>query len=74
MGTTETVGTDGTKPVPPFAAAASKALGSKQVQDAIVEKGIEVVGKAIDKQIANIERAQNKSEAFLSERVCDWQI
>ena len=35
-----------------------------------MDKGIEVVGNAIDKQIANIEGAQNKSEAFLNQRVC----
>ncbi len=53
----------------PAVVAATKALGSEKVQEAIVEKGIEVVGKAIDKQIANIEGAQNKSEAFLNNRV-----
>jgi hypothetical protein len=53
----------------PAVAAATEALGSDKVQEAIVEKGIEVVGNAIDKQIANIEGAQNKSEAFLNKRV-----
>jgi hypothetical protein len=52
-------------------AAVAAAAGSDKIQEAVVEKGIEVVGNAIDKQIANIEGAQNKSEAFLNKRVCD---
>jgi hypothetical protein len=51
--------------------AVGAAVGSDKIQEAVVEKGIEVVGNAIDKQIANIEGAQNKSEAFLNSRVCD---
>ena len=47
-------------------AAVAAAAGSDKIQEAVVEKGIEVVGNAIDKQIANIEGAQNKSEAFLN--------
>ncbi|CAB4021288.1 Hypothetical predicted protein, partial [Paramuricea clavata] len=48
--------------------AVGAAVGSDKIQEAVVEKGIEVVGNAIDKQIANIEGAQNKSEAFLNSR------
>ena len=66
--------TTGLKRTPAVTAVATKALGSQKVQEAIVDKGIEVVGKAIDKQIANIEGAQNKSEAFLNNRVMSrWQ-
>lgn len=63
----------GTKRAAGVAAVASKALGNEKVQEAIVDKGIEVVGNAIDKQIANIEGAQNKSEAFLNKRVCCYR-
>ncbi|CAB3983385.1 Hypothetical predicted protein [Paramuricea clavata] len=48
--------------------AVAAAVGNEKVQEALVEKGIEVVGNAIDKQIANIEGAQNKSQAFLNSR------
>ncbi|XP_028402023.1 uncharacterized protein LOC114524965 [Dendronephthya gigantea] len=44
-------------------------LDNENVQEAVVEKGIEVVGNAIDQQIANIQGAQNKSEAFLNKRI-----
>ena len=53
-----------------MAAVASKVLGNEKVQEALVEKGIEVVGKGVDKAIENIDRAQKKSEAFLNKRVC----
>ena len=56
------------------AVAAASAAGGDKIQEAVVEKGIEVVGNAIDKQIANIESAQNKSEAFLNKRVCDSRL
>ena len=44
-------------------------LGDSAVQEAVVQKGIEVAGKMIDKQLQIIDEAQNKSAVFLDKGV-----
>lgn len=44
-------------------------LKNPQVQEAAIEKGVEVVGKLVDKQFENIERAQEKAAEFLKKEV-----
>lgn len=51
-------------------AAALAVLKNPKVQEAVIDKGIEVVGKLVDKQFENIERAQNKAADFLKKEVC----
>ncbi|XP_028399954.1 uncharacterized protein LOC114523277 [Dendronephthya gigantea] len=58
--------TTGSKRTP---AAVAAVLGNEKVQEAVIEKGVEVVGDAIDQQLANIQGAHNKSEAFLNKRI-----
>ena len=40
-----------------------------EVQSAVVEKGIEVMGKMVDKQLQIIDEAQEKAENFLKKEV-----
>lgn len=49
----------------PMAAAAAAA----DVQGAVVEKGIEVMGQMVDKQLQIIDEAQEKAENFLKKEV-----
>jgi len=51
-------------------AAALAVLKNPKVQEAVIEKGIEVVGKLVDKNFENIEHAQNKAAEFLKKEVC----
>ncbi|XP_078348817.1 uncharacterized protein LOC144633816 isoform X1 [Oculina patagonica] len=44
-------------------------LENSKVQEAAINKGVEVVGKLVDKQFENIERAQNWSAEFLKKEV-----
>jgi len=44
-------------------------LKNPKVQEAAIEKGVEVVGKLVDKGFENIEHAQNKSAEFLKKEV-----
>ena len=44
-------------------------IGSAAVQKAVVEKGIEVAGKMVDKQLQIIDEAQDKAAAFLDKGV-----
>ena len=54
----------------PAAVAGAKALASNpKVQEAVVEKGIEVAGKLVDKQLQIIEDAQKKASDFLKKKV-----
>lgn len=50
-------------------AAALAVLKNPKVQEAVIDKGIEVVGKLVDKQFENIEHAQNKAANFLKKEV-----
>lgn len=50
-------------------AAALAILKNPKVQEAAIEKGVEVVGKLVDKGFENIERAQNKAAEFLKKEV-----
>ena len=52
-------------PVDVTAAAAAAA----DVQGAVIEKGIEVMGKMVDKQLKIIDEAQEKAENFLKKEV-----
>ena len=54
-------------------AAALAVLKNPKVQEAVIDKGIEVVGKLVDKQFENIERAQNKAADFLKKEV-RWTV
>ena len=49
----------------PLTAAAAAA----DIQGAVVEKGIEVMGKMVDKQLQIIDEAQEKAEKFLKKDV-----
>ena len=40
-----------------------------EIQGAVVEKGIEVMGKMVDKQLQIIDEAQQKAENFLKKKV-----
>ena len=51
-------------------AVALAVLKNPKVQEAAIEKGVEVVGKLVDKGLQNIERAQNKAANFLNKEVC----
>ena len=44
-------------------------LKNPKVQGAVIEKGIEVAGKLVDKQLKIIDEAQEKAEAFLKKEV-----
>lgn len=50
-------------------AAALAVLKNPAVQEAVIGKGIEVMGKMVDKSFENIERAQNKAADFLKKEV-----
>ena len=50
-------------------AAALAVLSNPKVQEAAVDKGIEVVGKMVDKTLENVEHAQNKAAEFLKKEV-----
>ena len=45
------------------------AVAAADVQGAVVEKGIEVMGKMVDKQLQIIDEAQEKAENFLKKEV-----
>ena len=45
------------------------AAAAADVQGAVVEKGIEVMGKMVDKQLQIIDEAQEKAENFLKKKV-----
>ncbi|XP_032235405.2 uncharacterized protein LOC116617089 isoform X2 [Nematostella vectensis] len=47
----------------------AKIAANKQVQEAVVEKGIEVAGKLIDKQLKTWEEQGAKAEAFLKKKI-----
>ena len=44
-------------------------LAAANVKGAVAEKGIEVMGKLIDKQLQIIDEAQQKAENFLKKEV-----
>ena len=50
-------------------AVALTVLKNPKVQEAVVEKGIEVAGKLVDKQLKIIDEAQEKAEQFLKKEV-----
>ena len=45
------------------------AAAAANIQGAVVEKGIEVMGKMVDKQLQIIDEAQEKAEKFLKKDV-----
>ena len=45
------------------------ALKNPKVQEAVVDKGLEVMGKLVDKQLKIIDEAQEKASKFLSKEV-----
>jgi len=45
------------------------AAAAADIQGAVVEKGIEVMGKMVDKQLQIIDEAQEKAEKFLKKDV-----
>ena len=45
------------------------AAAAADIQGAVVEKGIEVMGKMVDKQLQIIDEAQEKAESFLKKEV-----
>ena len=53
-------------------AAALAVLKNPAVQEAVIGKGIEVVGKMVDKSFENIEQAQQKAADFLKKEVHLW--
>ena len=48
---------------------AAAVLGNPKVQEAVVDKGIEVAGKLVDKQLQIIDDAQQKASDFLKKEV-----
>jgi len=44
-------------------------MKNPKVQEAVIEKGIEVAGKLVDKQLKIIDEAQEKAEQFLKKEV-----
>ena len=50
-------------------AVAMSVLKNPKVQEAVIEKGIEVAGKLVDKQLKIIDEAQEKAENFLKKEV-----
>ena len=44
-------------------------MKNPKVQQAVIEKGIEVAGKLVDKQLKIIDEAHNKAEQFLKKEV-----
>ena len=44
-------------------------LANPKVQEAVVDKGIEVAGKLVDKQLQIIDEAQQKASDFLKKEV-----
>ena len=52
-----------------FPALAMTALKNPKVQKAIVDKGLEVIGKLVDKQLNIIDEAQEKASKFLAKEV-----
>ena len=45
------------------------ALKNPKVQEAVVDKGLEVMGKLVDKQLKIIDEAQEKASKFLAKEV-----
>lgn len=45
------------------------ALKNPKVQEAVVDKGLEVMGKLVDKQLNIIDEAQEKASKFLAKEV-----
>ncbi|XP_031555977.1 uncharacterized protein LOC116292765 [Actinia tenebrosa] len=54
---------------PAVAGALTKIAGNEQVQQAVVDKGIEVAGKLVDKHLNIIDEAQDKASNFLKKRI-----
>lgn len=54
---------------PVVAGVLTKLAGNEEVQKAVMEKGIEVAGKLVDKHLKNIEEAQEKASDFLKKEV-----
>ena len=50
-------------------ALAMMALKNPKVQEAVVDKGLEVMGKLVDKQLNIIDEAQEKASKFLAKEV-----
>ena len=50
-------------------ALAMSALKNSKVQEAVVDKGLEVMNKLVDKQLRIIDEAQEKASKFLAKEV-----
>ena len=50
-------------------ALAMTALKNPKVQEAVVDKGLEVMGKLVDKQLNIIDEAQEKASKFLAKEM-----
>lgn len=50
-------------------ALAMTALKNPKVQEAVVDKGLEVMGKLVDKQLKIIDEAQEKASKFLAKEI-----
>lgn len=50
------------------------ALKNPKVQEAAVDKGLEVMGKLVDKQLKIIDEAQEKASKFLAKEVCVLEL
>ena len=50
-------------------ALAMTTLKNPKVQEAVVDKGLEVMGKLVDKQLNIIDEAQEKASKFLAKEV-----
>ena len=51
-------------------ALAATVLKNPKVQEAVVDKGLEVMNKLVDKQLRIIDEAQEKASNFLAKEVC----
>ena len=52
-------------------AAALAVLSNLKVQEIALDKGIDIIGKMVDKTLANFEHARNKAAEFLKKEVGD---
>ena len=50
-------------------AAALAVLSNPKVQEIALDKGIDIIGKMVDKTLANFEHARNKAAEFLKKEV-----
>lgn len=54
-------------------ALAAKVLKNPKVQEAVIDKGLEVMNKLVDKQLRIIDEAQEKASNFLAKEVSNFE-